>query len=34
MRTPFSLLVGDGITGIRSGLIGMSGGETLVMEGL
>jgi hypothetical protein len=34
LRAPFSLVVGDGITGICLGLIGMSGGVTLVMEGL
>ena len=34
VRTPFSLLVGDDIIGIRLGLIGVSGGVSLVMEGL
>lgn len=32
VRTPISLLVGDGIIGISLGLIGVSGGVTLVME--
>jgi hypothetical protein len=33
VRAPFSLLVGDGMTGIRLGWIGMSG-RTLVIKGL
>jgi hypothetical protein len=34
VRTPFDLLVGDGIIGIRLGLIGVSEGVTLLMERL